>query len=74
MSVDQLQPKPRPGEFTSPVNINELNRILRKIQLGLAKLEAQAPVQETTGQETTTASKSASLTPQPVDDTLDWVL
>lgn len=70
MSVDQLQPKPRPGEFTSPVNINELNRILRKIQLELEKLKTapvEAPASPTGGRE-------AALTPQPVDDTLDWVL
>lgn len=71
MSVDQLQPKPRPGEFTSPVNVNELNRILRKIQLELEKLKVPAAAQPA---EAPTGGRTASLTPQPVDDTLDWVL
>lgn len=39
--VDQLNPRPAAGSFTGPVNVNELNRILRRIQIELAAVEAQ---------------------------------
>ena len=38
MSIRQLQPKPLPGPFTGPVNVNELNSILRDVDTGLSEL------------------------------------
>lgn len=73
--MDQLQPKPAPGPFTGPVNVNELNRILRAIQRRLDTLEAAAPATATsTASVAGTAAAGEALTTSEDDDTMDWVL
>lgn len=73
--MDQLQPKPAPGPFTGPVNVNELNRILRAIQRRLDVLETAVPTTSTaTVAGASPAVTGEALTTSEDDDTMDWVL